>query len=431
MKLERAMYKTNIYEFNGIKPVILIPKEARDYIRVGITYYKIYNGELIKWNEKTIKTDFRGLSKNILSKMEKFNRFCNHPDNSENYMRRIGEDYNLYQPVKFKPEEGSYKKIEKYLKHLTNQSEDNIKDYNILLDYLTLLYNQPKQMLPILCLLSEKRNTGKTTFLNLLRQIFDKNFTKINLNQLGSAFNDHFITKLIIGIDEADTSTTKFFNPNNTLKELSTSTNQKLYKKHADPCDIEFYGKFVINSNNIFSFLEIDPEEKRYFILEVPELKKDDLDPDLLEKMEKEILAFLYFLKNRKMVYPKKSRMWFDEELFNNEHLNSIKEYSRTDLAKNVSILIKDVFEVHEDKDELRLVLDNMHEILDIGYLERKTSRNKLKDCFHIELKIKTAKSPSNKVDLLSHDLTFKPTVDRKNYKYYLFRREDFISDAT
>lgn len=40
------------------------------------------------------------------------------------------------------------------------------------LDYLQLLYLYPIQKLPILLLVSEERNTGKSTFLNFLKAIF-------------------------------------------------------------------------------------------------------------------------------------------------------------------------------------------------------------------------------------------------------------------
>ncbi|MEO8416781.1 MAG: primase-helicase family protein [Ginsengibacter sp.] len=57
-------------------------------------------------------------------------------------------------------------------------------------------------MLPILCLVSKERNTGKTTFLNFLKAVFVDNMT-INSNEdFRSNFNAEWANKLIIGVDE-------------------------------------------------------------------------------------------------------------------------------------------------------------------------------------------------------------------------------------
>ena len=54
--------------------------------------------------------------------------------------------------------------------------------YELGLDYLQLLYTKPLQKLPILLLVSEERNTGKSTFLNFLKALFEANVT-FNTNE--------------------------------------------------------------------------------------------------------------------------------------------------------------------------------------------------------------------------------------------------------
>ena len=46
--------------------------------------------------------------------------------------------------------------------------------YELGLDYLQILYTMPQQKLPILLLVSEERNTGKSTILNFLRLNIDE-----------------------------------------------------------------------------------------------------------------------------------------------------------------------------------------------------------------------------------------------------------------
>ena len=49
------------------------------------------------------------------------------------------------------------------------------EQYELGMDYMQLLYAKPTQKLPILLLVSEERNTGKTTFLNFLKAMFEDN----------------------------------------------------------------------------------------------------------------------------------------------------------------------------------------------------------------------------------------------------------------
>lgn len=56
------------------------------------------------------------------------------------------------------------------------------EQYELGMDYLQLLYLQPVQKLPILLLVSEERNTGKSTFLNFLKALFQNNVT-FNTNE--------------------------------------------------------------------------------------------------------------------------------------------------------------------------------------------------------------------------------------------------------
>jgi len=57
------------------------------------------------------------------------------------------------------------------------------------LDYLQILFTQPTQMLLILLLVSNERNTGKTTFLSFLKMIFGKNATFNTNEDFRSQFN--------------------------------------------------------------------------------------------------------------------------------------------------------------------------------------------------------------------------------------------------
>src|SRR5690606_32260370 len=90
----------------------------------------------------------------------------------------------------------NWDKIENLLRHIFNEQ------YDLGLDYLTILWKLPTQVLPIFCLVSEERNTGKTTFLNLLKSIFEGNMTLNTNEDFRSRFNSDWAGKLIVAIDE-------------------------------------------------------------------------------------------------------------------------------------------------------------------------------------------------------------------------------------
>ena len=71
------------------------------------------------------------------------------------------------------------------------------------------------------------------------------------------------------------------------------STNWR--QKGKDKREVEFFGKFILCSNNEENFIKIDHHETRFWVLQVPPVKKEQTS--ILETLAKEIPAFLYFLK--------------------------------------------------------------------------------------------------------------------------------------
>ena len=133
------------------------------YIRVGVVYYKkieqpLASGDkfttLAYWNISTIKQDE---SVEKLNSISKFDSFCIIP-NHLNYSQVIGNSYNKYEPFEHKATKGKFEKTIQFFNHIFGEQ------YEIGLDYFKILLERPTQILPILCLVSESRNTGKTTF---------------------------------------------------------------------------------------------------------------------------------------------------------------------------------------------------------------------------------------------------------------------------
>ena len=134
--------------------------EKVKYLRVGTQLYKLvrrplisgdYVEEKIPWSYETLRQDY---GKNNLPEVEKYDGFCIIPDHL-NYRQVHGTYLNQYEPIPCTPCEGEFPRIQAFLFHIFG---DQIE---LGLDYLQILYTRPTQMLPILLLVSNERNTGK------------------------------------------------------------------------------------------------------------------------------------------------------------------------------------------------------------------------------------------------------------------------------
>jgi hypothetical protein len=222
------------------------------YIRIGTAYYKnvkkpLASGDamtmLLPWSVECIKQDH---GRSFLSEIPKYDGFCFVPSHL-NYQRIIDNFYNRYYPFAHEAKAGKPEKTLAYLGHIFGDQLE--------LDYLKILLEMPMQVLPILCLVSTERNTGKTTFLNLLKAVFTDNMT-INTNEdFRSNFNSEWAHKVVIGVDETFLERRE---DSERLKNLSTATFYKPEAKGQDRQEIEFFGKFVLCSNNEDNFVLID-----------------------------------------------------------------------------------------------------------------------------------------------------------------------------
>ena len=234
-------------------------KNESPFVRVGTTLYKIVsqprlNGGHIKkrivWNNETLRQDY---GKDYLASVPKYDGFCTVPDHV-NYCHVIDNFLNLYEPIEHEPKEGDFSHIQALIRHIFGEQ------YELGMDYLQLLYLQPVQKLPILLLVSEERNTGKSTFLNFLKAMFHNNVTFNTNEDFRSQFNADWAGKLIIVVDEVLLNRRE---DSERLKNLSTTLSYKMEAKGKDRDEIAFFAKFVLCSNNESLPVIIDPGETR------------------------------------------------------------------------------------------------------------------------------------------------------------------------
>jgi len=394
----------------------------KEYIRVGTEYFKevlcpLMSGDnmksLIKWNKATIIDDF---GKDSLKGIKKYETFCTFPSHI-NYQREINNFYNKYEPLSyFVNEKGDWKSIELFLQHLFG------KQYELALDYLTILWKHPSQILPILCLVSVERNTGKSTFLKLLKLIFEGNMT-INKNEdFRSRFNSDWAGKLIVAVDEVLLDKKE---DSERIKNLSTSNHYKLEGKGVDKAEIEFFGKFILCSNNEENFIKIDDLEIRYWVIKVNPFAKEN--PDLLEQMRKEIASFAYHLTHRKIETQRTTRMWFTKEQIYTKALDVLVRGNRTSIEKEIEEFLIDQFCTLE-LDELYYTTKDLHEQLNLANI--RVGKNYVSKIITENFKLEPKNSSYNFYSLdLSTMNSGKWSVYTENRKgrFYTFKKEEFI----
>lgn len=359
-------------------------KENR-YLRIGTTYYKIIERPTIskettptltRWNRETITQDF---GKKFLSDIPKYEAFCCIPDHL-NYQQEINGFYNLYHEIPFRPNETEikWKEIENYIPYSLNLLEHLFgKQINLALDYLKILFMYPVQMLPVVCLVSKERATGKTTFLKWLKAIFGMNMTYVKGDSFSSQFNSDWSNMLLIAIDEV------FFDKKEIterLKFLSTTDTDKMEAKGKDREEVDFFGKFILCSNNEDNFIQIDENEIRFWVIKVNPLKSENTE--YMKYLKSEIPHFLSYLLKRPMATQKASRMWFLPELLKTKALDRLIYKTNNKLESKMVELLYEFFESLPDE-EIKVVpqdiLNMLNKMFKGIYWTRNDVRNVLK----------------------------------------------------
>ena len=313
---------------------------ANSYVRVGIKYFKIIKSTdiygtlretLLLWNKETLIDDY---GKDVLKTIRRLDSFTNQPDNI-NYKRIINNQWNTYEPSPYrmirKNEYNTPKVTLEFMKHIFGDKLD------VGLRYLKVIWEDPKQKLPILALVSKERQTGKTTFINYLDLLFGGNMVILDPSALQSTFNSSYVTKNVIAIEETEFQSKRI---SEKLKALSTMSKVNVNTKNLPEYDIPFYGKIILASNNEDRFALVREDEIRYFVLRVGHIEK--LNINILDDMKKEAPHFLRYLHDEVQV-EYKTRMVFTPEEIKTEALEKVQKESMSNISKDITVILDDI----------------------------------------------------------------------------------------
>jgi hypothetical protein len=355
-------FRNSRYEFDGEEVKYVRHDDADQYMRIGADWCKIIKvpdksgnleEDIVPWKISEIHRDYRKFP-DFIDQIRRYDAFISRPNFNGEYKRVHGNCYNIMNPMIHQPKPGSIANTIVFLKHLfrgkgtLEQTADEITEesflgdpFTIILDYLTLQYRDPEQKLPVPCLVSPEQETGKTTFLSWLRNIYGSNATILDNERFKMNFNAHYISKYVIGLDEGFLDVEKKAEKER-LKQLVTSDEVFLENKGINLKKFDYYGKLIICSNDADKLMKMDEHERRWFVVRVPKLPKKD--PELKKKLIEEIPAWLYFLQHRTIVHPKETDLWFRTDYILTEQFWKVFEATKTRVEKLVEEYITNLF---------------------------------------------------------------------------------------
>lgn len=438
-------YKNRTYFYDGEKLSPYVQSIIDRYIMVDGGFYKAKDVDMdyeqgeptvieyVPTKRLRVLMDLNGDTK-AMYKIPRYDFFSNKPDNTDSYQRvyTIGNStyFNRYQRITHQPIPGRWDNIEKLLRHVFNQ-DNALGDpmYEFGLDYLKLLYLNPTYKLPVLVLASREKNTGKTSFLNFIKDVFQQNVTIQGNKAFASDFTTLYADKLVLAIDE-DIEGLDKREMQSFIKALTTANEVRLEAKHENASMIKSYLHLMMTTNLEENFMQISDDENRYAVVRVPPLQGDD--PNILAKCKREIPYFLYYLTHREMKYPKRQgRFFFEPKAYETESLLRVRERSASRLKQEFLTDMTEYFRTYNLKECELSPIDIINRLAVSCRL--KPSKSEIINFLRVEMGKEPTKSVKRyKLYDMGFDSVSGGDVQRVHSKTglpYLFKREEIIKE--
>lgn len=208
---------------------------------------------------------------------------------------------NMWSGWAVEPVEGD-NQLDRIMWHLLhiicNGSEE---EFRYLLAWMAHIIQRPEEKSGVcLVLKSEARGTGKSTVSVMMERLLGQHSMRVQDGKhLLGAFNSHLANKLFVTIEEAFWSgSAKDAGKLRTLISESTVT---IEAKGKDAIEVDSFHRFMMCTNNDWAVPQTQ-DERRFFILEVSEEKKQDLEyfSELFKiiNSDEAMGQLLHFLKN-------------------------------------------------------------------------------------------------------------------------------------
>jgi hypothetical protein len=351
----------------------MLNNDMSHLMRIGDDYFEVR--DVVNRHTGVIEHKLKSMSritflddygKDAHHQIQKLHGFCNKP----NYFgkSRITDDqYNLWPMLPYTPAPGLVDRSLYMISHICSGDQ---RLQNILLDYLYLAMFKPEQLLFILALVSKAQGTGKTTFLEWVEKIFAGNAVIMESSKFEDPFNMSYATKHMIMIDEGEYRNDKKGIANK-MKKWATQKSVLVNEKFMKSTTVDYYGRIIIASNQEDSFIKIEDDDVRYFVLKVPQFPQEEKSATFVQELTDEIPAFVHYLKERGLSkkHSGGERFWYSPQELETPWLKTIRKKTKDDLTWEIMTKVRDWFTDQEDgKEYLQTTKTNFKEWLDARY---------------------------------------------------------------
>jgi len=430
--------KLQLLQPQWAKSIYWIGDEFFEDITIPSAHQTIEQRTLVHRKKETLTARY---GRGFIKYLKYYHAFVNVPSHFayERIIEKENKEYfNQYFPFPHIREEGSFDHIMMFIKHIFGTAEvqhpktkEMIPNYELGLDYLQILLMEPTQQLPIIVLYSGENQTGKSTFGELLYQMFADNVVFIGNKDLQSDFNEIFAGRLAAICEETQIERRQ---DAERIKNMSTAKRMTINPKGQKQYTIDFFTKFIFFSNHR-RMVYITRHDDRYWIMQVPQPKTKD--PELKVKMWAEVPAFINFLSQRKLRTKREARMHFLPELLQNQMFHDTVRVNEPSIATDLRIKIREVFFDQPELEELRMPLGNIIE----EFLPSSTSRAYAMEILQDYLDVSQLRNEDGQLiqERGQYDLIeFNRVTEELEYRTvkwkgrpYVFPRKQFVKDDT
>jgi len=244
-----------------------------------------------------------------LKDIREFYGWTNSPNHFK-FQQIIDGYWNLYLPLYHSPKIGEFPNIRNLLELLF---EDNYNN-EIIFDYLSLLYQQPTQKLPVIDI-SKCNKTLQGCFLDFMSHIFQRNMQQAYILPYKITMIDSWKTALVAFTYDAieqKTSVLKRIEEYITQSRIKVQSYNGDYKKYEVPCHLHFF------VTSIFSSHKQDHKTRHGWWVQEHKNKQpnsygySEIESAFYKAIEHELPHFVHFIANRKIVYQEKTSLYFD-----------------------------------------------------------------------------------------------------------------------
>ncbi|NNM43015.1 MAG: hypothetical protein HKM07_01555 [Chlamydiae bacterium] len=182
-----------------------------------------------------------------------------------------GENYNIWKGFSVEPIKGDCFLFWEHVRDIICCGKES--HYLYVRKWLSHLVQKPWVIATAL-VLRGKQGTGKGIFVNTIGKLFGPHFAPLaSLDQILGRFNSHLMNAILVFADEAIWGGNK--KEIGALKSLITEPKLFIEAKGKDGFWIENFKHLIVSSNEAW-VVHLDPDDRRFFVLDVSSDRKED-----------------------------------------------------------------------------------------------------------------------------------------------------------